>query len=139
MSIRGSARQDNRAQGSDRNFGLVVGGILCAIGLYPLLIGSGIRLMILVPGVLLVVFGVVAPKLLHPLNVAWTALGELLSRIFTPLVMAALYVTVIVPMGLVLRLSGKDLLSLKRRAQGSSYWIERAPPGPPPESLKDQF
>ena len=32
-----------------------------------------------------------------------------------------------------------DLLRLKRADSASTYWIDRSPPGPPPESLKDQF
>ncbi len=37
-----------------------------------------------------------------------------------------------------MRLLGKDLLRLKRRAGCEYYWIARAP-GAAPETMKDQF
>jgi hypothetical protein len=49
------------------------------------------------------------------------------------------YVISVVPIALILRMSGKDLLRLKPGNTAASYWIERDPPGPAPESLKDQF
>jgi hypothetical protein len=50
-----------------------------------------------------------------------------------------MYVVAMIPVGLLIRISGKDLLSLKRDSSASSYWIKRTAGGPAPESLKDQF
>ena len=125
--------------GSDRSFGLVVGGILSVIGIYQFFAGSGLSVWILGPGVALVFVGVIAPRMLHPLNIAWTHLGILLGKVVTPVVMFLVYVISVVPTGLILRLVGKDLLRLKSATSDATYWIERTPPGPPPESLKDQF
>jgi ABC-type uncharacterized transport system permease subunit len=55
-----------------------------------------------------------------------------------PVVMAALFFLVFTPMGLLLRLLGKDPLRLRRSAD-ATYWIERKPPGPPPETMANQF
>ena len=140
MSTHENIGSDQAIQpGSDRSFGLVVGGILAAIGGYQWFTGSGLYLWLLLPGVALAVIGLAAPGLLHVLNVAWTRLGVLLGKIVTPLVMLLVYITTIVPIGLIMRLAGKDLLGLKRAEAGASYWIERTPHGPAPESLKDQF
>lgn len=125
--------------GSDRSFGLVVGGILAALGLYLWLSGSDRFLWLLAPGFTLLLVGWIRPQLLHVLNVAWTKLGLLLGSIVAPIVMLLVYVISIVPIGLLLRLSGKDLLRLRKADAADSYWIGREPPGPPPESLKDQF
>jgi hypothetical protein len=80
-----------------------------------------------------------APFLLHPLNRAWTMLGVLLAPIVNPVVMAALFYLVFTPVGLLLRLLGKDSLRLRADPQAASYWIERQPPGPPPETMANQF
>jgi hypothetical protein len=40
---------------------------------------------------------------------------------------------------LVMRMLGKDPLRLKRQPNVDSHGIERCPPGPAPESMKDQF
>ena len=125
--------------GSDRSFGLVVGGILTVIGIYQFFAGSGVFVWILGFGVALVFMGVIAPRMLHPLNVAWTHFGILLGKIVTPVVMFLVFVITVVPIGLILRLMGKDLLRLKSATGDASYWIERTPPGPSPESLQDQF
>jgi len=125
--------------GSDRAFGLVVGSILIAIGAYMLAVGQGIVYWLWGTGSVLVAVGGLAPRWLHRANIAWTWLGLQLGRVVTPVVMGIVYLIAILPTGLLLRISGKELLSLKRDPGVSSYWLDRDPPGPAPESLKDQF
>ncbi len=125
--------------GSDRSFGLIVGGIVGAIGLFPLMTSGALRWWLVLPGATLMMLGLLAPKLLHPLNVGWMKLGHLLGRIVTPIVLLLIYLIAVIPTGLLLRLFGKDVLGLKRKPDDGSYWIARLPPGPDPESLKQQF
>ena len=134
-----SDRSEVIEPGSDRNFGYVVGGILSAIGVYQYFTGSMWFAWTITPGAMLILLGFLAPSVLHPLNLAWTHLGILLGKIVTPVVMLLVYVVSVIPVGLIMRMLGKDLLRLKRKGEESSYWIDRTPPGPPPESLKDQF
>jgi len=54
-------------------------------------------------------------------------------------VLGIMFFVVITPMALVMRALGKDLLRLRFDRAAASYWIDRTPPGPPPESMKDQF
>ena len=77
--------------------------------------------------------------LLNPLKRAWLALGMLLHRVVNPIVMALLFYGTVLPTGLVMRALGKDLLRLRRQPEADSYWIVRQPPGPAPETMKDQF
>lgn len=125
--------------GSDRGFGLVVGGVLGAIALYQYITNSDFYLWLAPPACLLVVLALIVPRVLHPLNRAWTKLGVLMGRIVTPVVMFAVFMLTIVPIGIILRLAGKDVLRLRPQPEAKSYWIGRDPVGPPPESLKDQF
>jgi hypothetical protein len=53
--------------------------------------------------------------------------------------MAFVFFAAVVPTGFVVRLLGKDPLRLRRQSDANSYWIERRPPGPARESMKDQF
>lgn len=85
------------------------------------------------------VAALVYPKALHPLNRAWAALGYLLGKVMNPIVMAVIFFVVIVPMGILMRLLGKDPLSLRLNHEARSYWKVRSPPGPQGESLKQQF
>jgi hypothetical protein len=79
------------------------------------------------------------PRSLAPLNRAWFRLGLVLNRIVSPIVMGGLFFCALVPIGWYLRKSGKDLLSLKLDRNATTYWIERNPPGPAPNSLTKQF
>ena len=38
-----------------------------------------------------------------------------------------------------MRLLGKDLLRLRMKRDTPSYWIERQPPGPKPDTFPNQF
>ena len=52
---------------------------------------------------------------------------------------AAIFFVVLTPVGAVQRLMGRDTMRRKLDAQARSYWIPRVPPGPPPDSLRNQF
>ena len=65
--------------------------------------------------------------ILHHLNRAWLAFGKLLHRIVSPIVMSAIFFICVTPTAWIMRIRGKDLLSLKRRPDLKTYWIEREP------------
>jgi hypothetical protein len=79
------------------------------------------------------------PAALKPLNRLWLKFGLLLHKVVNPIVMALVFFGTVLPTSLIMRALGKDSLRLKRQSHANSYWIERRPPGPAPESMKDQF
>jgi hypothetical protein len=79
------------------------------------------------------------PGLLAPLNRQWTKLGVLLAKVVSPVALGLLFYGVIAPIGIVMRLVGKDPLRLKLDRATDSYWIRRTPPGPQPDSMNNQF
>jgi hypothetical protein len=89
--------------------------------------------------VLFILSAALRPSLLRPLNLAWLKFGLLLHRVVNPVVMALLFYGAVWPTGLCMRAFGKDLLRLNRQPDADSYWIVRQPPGPAPETMKDQF
>ena len=82
---------------------------------------------------------VVYPQMLAPLNRLWFRFGLLLHKIVSPVVLAIMFFLVFTPTGMIMRALGKDPLRLRLDKNATSYWIERTPPGPSPESLGDQF
>jgi predicted membrane metal-binding protein len=78
------------------------------------------------------------PVVLTPLTKMWFALGLLLGKVVSPVVMGILFFVVITPVAIGTRLFGRDALLLKKRTV-SSYWIDRDPPGPESDSFKNQF
>jgi hypothetical protein len=124
---------------SERSFGIVFAVVFAMIGLFPLLSGNDPRWWALGVGVAFLVLAFAAPKLLAPLNGVWMAVGKIMHKVVSPLVLGLLFAIAVVPTGLFLRLRGMDPLRLKRDAAAKSYWIMREPPGPEPMSFKNQF
>jgi hypothetical protein len=84
-------------------------------------------------------FALMFPKALAPLNWLWTKFGLLLHGIVSPVVLGVLFFVIFTPIGVLMRLFGGDPLRLRFDSKAQSYWIERSPPGPTPDSLKEQF
>ncbi|MBM3518896.1 MAG: hypothetical protein FJX56_13755 [Alphaproteobacteria bacterium] len=132
-------RHDVGGRSSDRVFGLVMAGVLAALALWPLLdAGRPVWWLLAIADVLLAA-AVVRPAWLSPINRAWTALGLLLHRVVTPVVLGLIFFGSVTPIGLLMRLFGKDPLRLKLERGAASYWIARTPPGPEPQSMRQQF
>ena len=124
---------------SDRAFGFVFAAVFTIIGLWPLFGGNSVRLWALAVAAFFLAAGAVFPRMLAPLNRAWTKLGLVLHHIVNPIIMGFLFYLVVTPVGLLMRLFGKDPLRLRLEPEAKSYWIERRPPGPAPETMKNQF
>jgi hypothetical protein len=131
--------QDAVKPSSNRTFGLVFAAFFALIALLPLVRGHSLRRWPLPFSVLFLVAALAAPKLLAPLNRAWTGLGSLMHAVVNPLVLGILFYLVFTPFGWVLRRMGKDFLRLRPAPGAPSYWIPRQPPGPAPESMSRQF
>jgi predicted membrane metal-binding protein len=83
--------------------------------------------------------GFLTPQLLRPINLVWLKFGLLLHKIVNPIVMGLLFYVVFTPMGFIMRLAGKDLLSLKLEKSAASYWTPRQTTGEVEASMKNQF
>ena len=127
---------------SERSFGLLFSAVFALLAGYGWFFkGWPLAVVLLLVAVALafVLLGFVAPKVLRPLNWLWFQLGQLLGKIVSPIVLGAIFFLMLTPISLVTRLFGRDELRLKRKASQTSYWLDRAPPGPEPESFKNQF
>ncbi len=124
---------------SDRSFGVVFAIVFAIIGLLPLIGGDMPRWWALAVAALFMIVVGAAPTLLSPLNWLWTRFGLLLHRIVNPVVMALLFYLVVTPIALTMRLFGKRPLQLEAEPEAPTYWISSDPPGPQPETMKQQF
>lgn len=127
------------AMGSNRSFGLVFAVFFALVGLAPVLHGAAVRLWALGLALAFTAAAFLAPRLLQPLNRVWFKLGLALHHVVNPIVMAVMFYGAILPMAVLLRALGKDLLRLKREPESHSYWIAREPPAPAPGSMSKQF
>lgn len=76
--------------------------------------------------------GAMVPTRLGPAARAWERLGELLSRVTSPLVFTILYYLVLTPMGFVRRTIARSPLA--RSPAAGTYWVARDPV--PPENAR---
>ena len=112
----------NPAEG--RRFGLtlgaaflVLGGVLWWRGRAPA------AAVVLGLAVALLAASVVLPSRLGPVRRAWLAFSEALSRVTTPVFLGLVYFGAIAPVGLLLRVRGRNPLTRHRRA--ASCWVPR--------------
>ncbi|MGH9368460.1 MAG: SxtJ family membrane protein [Thermoanaerobaculia bacterium] len=108
----------------EREFGLLVGGILCLIGLWWLFRRRGGALpgVLLSAGAILVLLGALLPSLLGVPYRAWMKLAEALSFVMTNVILALVYFGIVTPIGLLRKAFGGD--PLRRRSRpAASYWF----------------
>jgi hypothetical protein len=132
-------RDEQIVAGSDRSFGFVMAGVFALLSLLNAWHVGRVWPWTGGLAALFLAAALFRPAVLYPLNRIWLKFGLFLHRIVNPLIMALLFYGTVLPTGLTLRAMGKDLLRLKREPDASSYWIVRAPPGPSPETMRDQF
>ncbi len=137
--IETSVREEKIEGSSDRMFGLLFAAIFAVLALWPLLHGEKIRFWALSVGGVFLVLALASPRALSRMNREWMRFGLLLNRIVSPVAIGVVYYLTLVPMGLAMRAFGKKPLRLGFDPAAASYWIPREPPGPDPQTMKDQF
>src|SRR5689334_15733293 len=112
-----------RSLRAEREFGLIVGGVLLLLSLWWLYRGKfhDVRPVTLTLGGVLVLFGLVFPQALVWPNQAWMALAEVLSFVSTRVILAFVFFVIVTPIGCIKRLFGWDPLH-RRAASSESYW-----------------
>ena len=121
--------------GSNKSFGIVFFFVFLLIAIYPLINNQDIRLWSLTISIVFLILGIFNSKILDPFNKLWFKFGIFLGKIISPLIMGIIFFLVVTPIGLLMRLMGKDLLNLKYN-NNKSYWIEK---DGPKSKMRNQF
>ena len=125
--------------GSDRSFGLVFAGVFTIVALFPLWGDGSIRVWALGIAAVFGGLALVAPRLLHRLNMLWFRLGMLLGSIVSPIIMGILFFVTVTPTGLIRRAMGSDPLHRSFDPDSDTYWIAVEPRTSRENSMKNQF
>ena len=121
-----------------RSFGLIVGGVFSIIGMWPILFHSeGPRLWALAIAGLLALQAVFLPKSLGRIYRGWMIIGGALGWFNTRVILAIGFYGMFAPIGLALRLIGKDPMRRRFSPEASSYRITRS--SRPISHMKKQF
>jgi hypothetical protein len=78
----------------------------------------------LIAGACFGLLGLAAPGILKPLHRVWMTFALVMGWFMARILLALLFYLVVTPIGLVMRLLGKDLLD-RRMADRKSYWHRR--------------
>jgi len=108
-----------------RDFGLIMAGMLILMFgiVFPWLFSFSTPYWPFIAAFVFVVVALLKPMLLAPVNRVWLKLSNVLGWINTRLIMGLMFFVLIVPMGLVLRLLGKDPLSNELFKDAESYRV----------------
>ncbi len=126
-----------------RSFGWVVGGVLLVIAAVVwwrndfVLTTAAYVLGSL--GAALVVLGLAVPVVLKPVYRVWMALAVVLGFIMTRVILSVVYYLVMTPIGLAMRLFGKDPMHRRIDPDATSYWIEKSYDDESPERLEKYY
>ena len=119
---------------SNRNFGLVFCIIFFVISLWLILNQNELRYWAFFISLIFLILAILNSRILTPLNKIWFYFGIALGKIVSPIVMGIIFFFVVTPIGIIMRLLGKDILNLKK-TKNQSYWNKKESTG----SMKRQF
>ena len=121
-----------------RSFGLIVGGIFALIGIWPVIWrGQPPRLWSLLLGGVLLALALAWPRSLTQVYRLWMRVGEVLGWINTRIILGALFYLLFTPLGVYMRLRGKDPMRRTWAPEAESYRVVRQPR--PAAHMRHQF
>jgi hypothetical protein len=125
-----------RSQG--RRFGVTVGGAFLLLAAVVWWRGNDTAMTVFgLLGATLGLAGLVIPRHLGPVERAWMALAHAMSKVTTPVVMGAMYLLVLLPIGWLRRTLGGN--PLVHRQEGTGFWRARPQGRRRSMSLRRQF
>lgn len=125
MSILADLKKLKTGDRDLRKFGLTIGGVFVLVGLLFLLRHRSSYLFLIGAGAGLTAFGVIWPRALKYVYIAWMAFAFTLGLVMSNVILTLFFFLVVTPIGLLARLFQKDFLARKWDKQAASYWIQR--------------
>lgn len=108
-----------------RKFGLVISGILSVIAIILYYKGSIHFWWIGGFGILFLTLGLISPTTLKHVYKLWMGFAIVLGHIVSSIILSLIFYLVITPMGIVLRILGKDYMNRSFSKKEGSYWIKK--------------
>ena len=122
MRTASTDRTDHRQA---RKSALSVGLVLLALAAFSLWRHHLLRAEILGGlGAFLLLLGILAPRWAVPFHIAWMKFAAVLGYVNSRIILSMMYYGVMAPIGVIMRLAGRDPLH-RRRPASDSYWIPR--------------
>lgn len=118
-------RHLNRSRTALRNFTLALGILSVGLsalawmksnGLWPIWGGAGL---------ILVLVAFVGPGLVKPFYVVVASIAAVIGYFLSRMILIVIFLTLVTPISLIMRLLGKDPMQRRIENKRSSYWIDR--------------
>lgn len=108
---------------AEKEFGLVVGGVFVLLAAWWVYRGKFLSAanVLTILGAALILFGVVAPRLLVIPRKLWMKLAEAMAFVSSRIILAIVFFLVLTPIGIVKRAMGWDPLQ-RRSGSRDSFW-----------------
>lgn len=121
---------------NERSFGNIFAIIFILIGLYFIFVLDQTKIIFFIVSLIFLSISFIAPKIFFYPNKLWMSFGYYLGLITTPIFISLIYIVVVIPTGLILKMFGKDVLDRKVNLRQISNWKKRSSPG---TELEKQF
>ena len=107
----------------NRKFGYTVAIALLILSLFNIIIKHRTNWWgAFILATILVQFVAIKPLWLNPMRLVWDKIGHILGTINTYILLTVFYFLILSPLGLLMRLFGKDILKVKWLKHKDSYW-----------------
>jgi len=113
-----------------RRFGLAFGAAMTLLGSLLLWRGKAAGPWVLGLAAFAILSGLLAPKLLRPLEMVLAGLLRAVMTAVTYVVLTLAYFLVFTPIGIFMKILGKDLLDRRFPTDEESYWVPVEMDGP---------
>lgn len=124
---------------TNRSFGLLFSAITISLFVWEYIEQGSWAYFWLVIGCVLLVITLFFPAKLGFANRFWMGIGQSLGKIISPIVIGCAYFLLIVPIGIALKVTKRDLLRLSFDKATSTYWIDRPCSSVSENSFYDQY
>jgi len=121
----------------DRSFGLIIGILLLGYSAYSYYKYQTILPWFIVSGFFITITSCFIPRVIHPLRVGMEFAGRWMGIINTYILLTLIYILLFIPVSLIYKMIGNDILKLKRDKNILTYWMEK--PHQENSSMKNQF
>ena len=129
-------KNDNIKIGSNRSFGIVFFIFFLIVSFWPIFNDESPRIWSLLVSLIFLILGLINSNLLSPFNKLWFKFGIFLGNFISPIVMGLVFFLVVTPIGLIMKLLGKNLLRLNKKKNSNTYWLKKDKYN---SSMKNQF
>ncbi|NQT23122.1 MAG: hypothetical protein HQ579_06775 [Candidatus Omnitrophica bacterium] len=123
-----------------REFGLTMGIVLFIIvAVMTLLLKKPINYYFVIVATFFIALGLVLPKVLKPLQKGWMTFSIVIGFFMSRVILTILFYLVLTPIGLLMKIFGKDILDERIDKTKTSYWQDVEDKVKAKESYENQY